>query len=568
MKNGLSGYFLRTLFVNNVLAAALLSSQMIFAADTAMANVVTCTDSQCPLAIPALTLERLNEQAVVYQTSSGGKWMEQTSQAFTGKNNGGWHYIVINESDLKDTAPIIGFGGAFTDSASMLFGNMSKALQNALIKAYFSAQGIEYSLGRVPMASNDFSCRQVIEKNGKSISVPRLNGCSDLASQYSYADEPDLNLTNFALQPEDLEYKIPMIKSAMQAVEENTHQPLRLFASPWSAPAWMKSNYSMVHGNLWPQYQQVWSDYFIKFFRAYRAQQIRFWGVTVQNEPVDSGYLGKKFMQTWQTMYSTEMEEGNFVKAYLGPALRQFEQEYGSKINLMVHDDQVTTIQRRMTMLDDPEVAQYVDGAGLHWYMNLDRYYGNLDDAYQALNKRSGVNKKFILGTEACEGYLPLMGGPSLGSWSRGEAYAHDIISDLNHSVSGWMDWNLVLDMQGGPNWANNKVDAPILADLSTQTLYIQPMYFYLGHFSKFLRPESVMLASQSKGPFPLEEVAFKVPAHGNIPETITLVVLNRDFSGRNYYIQDNSREGGNIFLNLYIPAHGIQTIIFKSQSK
>lgn len=533
--------------------------------DRTASAVIACSGVSCPLKIPALTPDALDKQAVIYQTSADRTFMEQSSKAFTSQNNGNWHYIVLDESILQDTLSIIGFGGAFTDSAAILYRNMSPELRTILINAYFSAQGIEYSMGRVPMASNDFSCRIFKVINGKTIAVPSLTDCSPIASLYSYADAPDINLTDFSLQSEDLEYKIPMIKAAMNAVEENTRQELKLFASPWSAPAWMKNNYNMVHGGLWPQFQSVWADYFIKFFQAYKQNGIRFWGVTVQNEPVDTGYLGKKYMQTWQTMYSSETEEGNFVKSYLGPRLEAFSHEYGSKINIIIHDDQITTIQQRMNMFNDPAVGQYVSGAGLHWYMNLDRYYNNLDSAYQTMNNQPGVNKKFILGTEACEGYLPLMGGPSLGNWSRGEAYAHDIISDLNHHVSGWMDWNLVLDMQGGPNWANNKVDAPILADLQAQTLYFQPMYFYLGHFSKFLRPGSTLLASQSKGPFPLEEAAFKVPAHGNIPETITLVVLNRNFAGMNYYIQNDSIQDGNRYLNMSIPAHSIQTIIFKT---
>ena len=567
MKKDFNHFFAPVLFFNGVFISCILSYSSAFAAESITPpTVVTCTADHCPLSVASLSRENLNEQVVIYQTSNKPEFMQQSTQTFTNKDNGGWQSIVINESELKNPTPIVGFGGAFTDAASMLYKNMSHRLQQALINAFFSAQGIEYSLGRVPMASHDFSCREEVSVNGKTITRPSLTSCSATASQYSYADVYDNTLSNFTLQPEDTDYKIPMIQAAIAAVNSN-HNTLKLFASPWSAPAWMKTNGSMVHGGLKPEFRQLWANYFIKFLQAYKQHHILFWGLTVQNEPVDFGYLGTTLFQNWQTMFSTEIEEGDFVKNYLGPTLKQFEQSYGTKIHLMIHDDQVTTIEQRVTMLNDPEVSAYVDGAGLHWYMNNDQRFGNLDAAYQALNKPESDRKRFIIGTEACEGYFPLNRGPLLGNWPRGESYAHDIISDLNHYVSGWTDWNLVLDMQGGPNWAKNYVDAPMLFDLKSQTLYVQPMYYYLGHFSKFIRPGSVLLASQSRGPFPLEEVVFKVPAHGNLPEIITIVVLNRDITGRNYYIQDNSRPGKNKYLNMYIPAHAIQTIIFKSKS-
>lgn len=522
-------------------------------------TVVTCTNQSCP-AVPAILgdNDQLTNQVIVFQTSNKPEFMNRSVTAFTNHNNGGWQHIVIDETQFANTQPIIGFGGAFTDSASMLYQHMSEVLQKEFIQAYFSKQGIAYSLGRVPIASADFSCR--INENNQSI--PSLKNCENLASQYSYADQADETLNQFALQTEDTNYKIPMIKAALSSVENNT---IKLFASPWSAPAWMKTNGSMVHGNLNSSLQQVWANYFVKFLQTYKNNQITFWGVTVQNEPDENGFLDKRDMQTWQSMYFTKEQEAEFVKNYLGPTLKKFTQAYGAKIHLIMHDDQITTITQRTTVLSDKDLAQYVDGLALHWYMNLDNDYPNLDVAYQRLQTQR--TDSFILGSEACEGYSPFSPGPDLGNWARGEAYGHDIISDINHHVSGWTDWNLALDMQGGPNWAKNYVDAPILIDVDKQTFYEQPMYFYLGHFSKFVRPESRLLTSQSSGPFPLEEVSFKVPAQQNLPETIVIIVLNRDITGRTYYIRDDSLQSDNKYLNMNIPAHAIQTILYKAKS-
>jgi glucosylceramidase len=514
-------------------------------------TVVTCVADQCPAIADIISpKEKLTSQAIIYQTSNQPEFMTRTVAQFSPKDNGGWQYIVVDQTKYANTQPVIGFGGAFTDGASILYHYLPATLQKELIDAYFSPKGIAYSLGRVPMASNDFSCRS--EPGG----MPSLTSCSNVASLYSYADRQDSTLNHFALQSEDVDFKIPMIQAAMNATST---AELKLFASPWSAPAWMKSNGSMIHGSLKPEFRQLWADYFIKFLESYNQYQINIWGLTVQNEPEESPLYDPKGMQTWQTMYSSKQEEADFVKNYLGPAIRQFEIKYATKINLMIHDDQLTKIHDRVSTLNDPELAQYVDGAALHWYMNLDHLYPNLDKAYDTLNKTSGKGR-FILATEACEGYFPIGSGPEFGSWARGEAYGHDIISDFNHHVSGWTDWNLLLDMKGGPTWAKNYLDAPILVDLAKQVFYKQPMYYYLGHFSKFVRPSSQLLASQSNGPFPLEEVSFKVPAHDNLPETIVIVVLNRDVTGRKYYIKDTDR-----YLNMNIPAHAIQTIIYKA---
>lgn len=215
--------------------------------------------------------------------------------------------------------------------------------------------------------------------------------------------------------------------------------------------------------------------------------------------------------------------------------------------------------------------ASYIDGVGLHWYMNnllpLSNDYQKLDKAFDMLNKDSDSKKKFILGTEACEGYMtgvPGKSGPKLGSWSRAESYAHDILSDLIHHASGWTDWNLVLDMQGGPNWAHNYVDASILVDVEKDKFYRQPMFYYLGHFSKFIRPGAKQIKSQSKGFFPLEEVSYVVDKTPTMPKHYVVTVLNRDSSSRHYWLQVKDKGRVMKHVDLTIPAHSIQSVIFQ----
>lgn len=515
-------------------------------------TVVVCTEAHCPQLEPLLQPgEQLQQQAIVYQTSDKPEFMKRYLVKFSETSNQAWHSISFDQAKLTDTPAIIGFGGAFSDAAAILYQHLPLSLKKSLINDYFSHNGIAYTLGRVPMASSDFSCRSRSEQ----IIQPDYKNCSLQDSAYTYADKPDLNLSHFALQAEDIDYKIPMIKAALAV------QPLRLFASPWSAPAWMKTNQQMVHGALLPQYRQQWADYFVKFLAAYKTHGIRFWGLTVQNEPVE-GYLGVNDLQTWQTMYYTEQQEAEFIKYFLGPTLEAFEKDYGSRIHIMMHDDQLPFIDQRVKILNDPEVRKYVSGVGLHWYLTTDLLINTLDHAFNNMNQFNDATTRFILGTEACLGSTAIARGPLLGNWARGESYAHDIINDLNHHVSGWTDWNLLLDMQGGPNWVGNVVDAPILADIANKRYFKQPMYYYLGHFSKFIRPGSRMITSTSRGIAPLEEVAYLVPAHDAVPAAVVIVVLNRDVTGRSYYLRDEGQQSSLRYLNLFIPAHAIQTII------
>jgi len=144
---------------------------------------------------------------------------------------------------------------------------------------------------------------------------------------------------------------------------------------------------------------------------------------------------------------------------------------------------------------------------------------------------------KFLLATEACEGYLPWNKGPRLGSWTRAETYAHDILNDLLNFAGGWTDWNVFLDLQGGPNWAKNYVDAPIIVNTTNkEVFYKQPMYYYLGHFTKFLTPNSTRVGVRSTGTSPLEVVAFLTPPVSSasfdntnmLTQHVVVVVLNR----------------------------------------
>ena len=141
----------------------------------------------------------------------------------------------------------------------------------------------------------------------------------------------------------------------------------------------------------------------------------------------------------------------------------------------------------------NPDVAQYIDGLAVHWYG--DRYQ-NPSPFDETVLKFPG---KFILASEACSGDRPWdVHKPLLGFWGRAEDYVIDIIEDLNHHVSGWVDWNLILDENGGPNYAKNFVDAPITFNENATEIYKQPTFYVMGHFSRFIVPDSIRVKAKS----------------------------------------------------------------------
>lgn len=424
-------------------------------------------------------------QAVLFTSDWTSKRFDQSDVAFTVPNSSftgsRFDYILDSSSTYQS---ILGFGGAFTDAAALNIAKMEQQAQNLIIQSYYGPTGLDYNIGRVNMGGCDFSTRP-----------------------YTYADqEGDVDLDTFELAEEDTQYKIPLIKLAQTFRPD----PIKLFASPWSAPAWMKSNNELIgKGYLLPQYYETWANYFVRFLNDYGAQGIQFWGLTAQNEPEDGNVPGFSFnCMGWN---STTQRE--WIVNHLGPQLEQ--NNYGD-LKLMILDDQRPLVPKwAKEVFEDERALKYVSGIAVHWYTDdVLPFPSALDQAHELFPD------KFLLYTEACNGDKPWdTEKVMLGSWERGENYLFNIIEDLNHWVVGWTDWNLALDKQGGPNWANNFVDAPIIIDPDNGEFYKQPMFYALGHVSRFLPAGSLRLGLET-GLNPVDGVAFKRP------DGITAIIL------------------------------------------
>ncbi len=412
---------------------------------------------------------------------------------------------IINVYDDIEFQSILGFGGAITEASAVTASKLSDANSTRILSAYYDAQdGIGYTI-----------CRS------------HINSCDFALGNYTYVQDGDEALETFDIS-HDRELMIPYIKQAKAFAGDG----FTFYASPWSPPAWMKTTGEMNNGGkLKPEYRSAWARYYVKYIEAYEAEGVPVWGLTVQNEA--------KAVQIWDSCIYTAEEEKDFVRDYLGPELHQAGYE---DVKVMVWDHNKERVYDRAKMaFDDAEASKYIWGIGFHWYS------GDHFEALQAVQKR--YPDKALIFTEGCH-----EGGVQLGSWKSGERYAHDIMGNLNNGMSGWTDWNIVLDEQGGPNHVGNYCDAPIIADTKNDSLTFQSSYYYIGHFSKYIRPGAVRIGC-TKYTESLSTTAFRNP-NGEI----VVVVLNRTDEQHPYVVRNNEQvaEGS-------IPAHSIQTLLFPS---
>ncbi len=412
----------------------------------------------------------------------------------------------------KPFQPFLGIGGALTDAAAETFAKLPAARQEELLEAYYSTdRGIGYTLGRTNINSCDFS-----------------------SASYTYVDEGDKDLKSFTIA-HDLRFKIPLIKRAMAA----SGNRLKLFASPWSPPAFMKSNNDMLHGGtLRPEYFHSWALYYTKFIESYRQEGVPLWGITIQNEPMAT--------QIWESCVYQAEDERDFLKNYLGPVMVQ--RGLGD-VNIIVWDhNRDLIVQRAQTIFDDPEAAKYAWGIGFHWYEDWSggqQMYGNV-----ALVNRLYPDKHIIF----TEGTPANFDSTGYARWSLGEAYGRSMIHDFNTGAEGWTDWNILLDERGGPNHVGNFCFAPIHADTRTGKLIYTNSYYYIGHFSKFIRPGARrILAAASRS-------MLLTTAFVNEDGTVVVVVMNPTPSGGQYnlVVGSSSMEIGSL-------PHSIQTVVFKA---
>ena len=404
----------------------------------------------------------------------------------------------------------LGIGGALTDASAETFAKLPKDKQEQFLNLYYDKdKGIGYSLARTNIHSCDFS-----------------------SDSYTYIKEGDADLKTFSID-HDKKYRIPLIKKVL----EKTNGKLTMFATPWSPPAFMKSNKSMLHGGtLLPEFYQSWANYFIKFIAAYKNEGINIWGVTIQNEPMAT--------QTWESCVFTSDQERDFLKNNLGPT---FKKNGLSSKKIIVWDHNRDLLNQRVsTILDDPEAAKYVWGIGYHWYEDWSggaQMFNNVAQVHEAYPSKN------LMFTEGCNGPFDTK---NYQSWSNGERYGLSMINDFNNGTIGWTDWNVLLDEFGGPNHVGNFCFAPVHADSKTNEIIITPAYYYIGHFSKFIRPNAKRISSVASRS-QLLSTSFE-----NEDGKIVTVVMNQSDKKVVYNLYVGSQK-----TKMEILPHAIQTLLY-----
>lgn len=442
--------------------------------------------------------------------------------------------ITIRIDTASRHQSVLGFGGSFTEATASLLNSMSPTQRDRIINAYFSDEGARYSLTRTHINSCDFS-----------------------GDHYAYAMIPgDTSLQHFNIE-KDKHDIFPIISKARTTSRDG----FRLIASPWTAPPWMKDNSSWVGGKLLDVYRATWALYYAKYVQACADNGIDIWGITVINEPHGNG-------NNWESMLFTPKEMTDFVRDYLGPTL---EREGLSNVQILGYDQNRAGLREWVDeMFKDASTSKYFGGTAVHWYESTYEVFPN--ELQYAADKAPG---KFLIQTEACiDAEVPRWNDDAWywreeatdwgWDWASKEQkhlhpkyapahrYARDIIGCLQNKVHGWIDWNMVLNRQGGPNWARNWCTAPVIVDPANDEVYFTPLYYVMCHFSKFIRPGAQIVSSVS------QHSDIMTVAAVNPDKTVSVVAFNPTSSNHTLRV-----ELGNDIVFIPINEQSIQTILF-----
>lgn len=466
-------------------------------------------------------------QADIYETSAKGNKLQKLDNFVAADGS-----VAITLKPQETFQTMTGFGGSFTEASASLLNRLSKENRDKIIEAYFGESGARYSLTRTHMNSCDFSL-----------------------DHYSYTPTKDKTLADFSIK-EDMDDIIPMIKEAMATSKDG----FKILSSPWTAPPWMKDNKDWMGGKLLPEYYDTWALFFSKYLKAYKAEGIDVWGVTVENEPLGND-------SNWESMHYTPEEMTDFVREHLGPKL----ESEGHDVKILGYDqNRGAHLQDWVSvMYKDEASSKYFDGTAIHWYESTyDVFPASLQFAHKA------APNKHLIQSEACVDSEVPKWQDDAWYWSKEATdwgwdwapekdkylhpkyapvnrYARDIIGCMNNWVDGWIDWNMVLDTQGGPNWFKNWCVAPVIVDPEKDEVYMTPLYYVMSHFSRFVRPGAKRIG------FDLSNDSLIATAAQNPDGSIAIIIFNQEEKASNISLSLNNKT-----TTFAIDGQAIQTVI------
>ena len=520
---------------------------------------------------------------ILITSATGEKLANQDNTKFKSGIATGTVLSVYPEK-LKQT--IDGVGTSFTESSAFVLAHLEKEKRREVMENIFGPEGANFSLTRTHIGACDFSVK----------------------GKYSYDDTPDdTELKRFSIVPDkegfnrkdypgikdDTYDLLPMIKEALEIKGSQTKEQLRIIASAWTAPPWMKdidtwyipgapeNNWQGTGGSLKEKYVSLYADYLIKYLDAYQAEGVNIWGLTPVNEP--HGNNGQ-----WESMNFSPESQNDFIKKYLGPKLKD---KAHNEVKLLIYDQNRDGLEHWADVLfTDSETTPFIHGAAVHWYESTFKVYEDVFDRIQEKHPDMAImhTEGCIddLGKTAPEGvkdpirfketdwfendsfwwnatatdwaYSVTWQGVNVEDhpiYTPVHRYARNLIVSLDHWVTGWIDWNIVLDKNGGPNHVGNFCGAPIMIDTDSQQVYYTPLYHVLSQFSRTIRPgdKAVQTELNKAG---LGEDDLHACATLNGEGILSVQLLNTSLKPIDYKLQI-----GTIYTDINIAANSVQTV-------
>ncbi|MDX2370152.1 MAG: glycosyl hydrolase [Colwellia sp.] len=492
--------------------------------------------------------------------------------------------VIVVRPDLVKQK-IVGIGTSFTESSAFVLAHLDKNKRAEVMENIYGEKGANFSLARTHIGATDFAV------NGRYSYAERKDD-ADLSSFSIDVDSDGFSVNEHAGIKDEQFDLLPMIKEAYAIKNKQKDKDLKIVASAWTAPPWMKTienyyikptaenNHQGTGGELKPQYVATYADYLIKYLDAYQEQGVDIWALTPVNEP--HGNSGQ-----WESMHFTPKTQSVFIKNHLGPKLKASTHE---AVKLLIYDQNRDQMEHWTDeILGDEETAPYVYGTAVHWYESttqvneevFERVHEKFPD-FSIIHTEGTIDD---LGKDAPEGILDPIRFKEKNWFNNDEfwwnenatdwaytatwapkpedhpiytpvhRYARNIIVSLNHWLEGWIDWNIVLDKNGGPNHVGNFCGAPIMIDTETGDVYYTPIYYVLAQFSKTIRPGDTALQvnRQLDG---LDQDAFHASAAINDTDLISVQLLNTTKQPIIYSLQIGSQ-----YTQISIAANAVQTV-------
>jgi glucosylceramidase len=456
-----------------------------------------CDSKDFPTYLPP-TLGEVNSKFYLSTPSKSSLLEQQSNGIFPLSTNSNF---TINVSDATVFQTMDGFGFTLTGGSAQLINNMSISAKNQLLRELFSR-----------------------DDDGIGVSYLRISiGASDLdASVFSYNDLPagqtDIALNNFSINP-DLVNLIPILTS-IKAINPE----IKILATPWSAPAWMKTNQSTIGGELQSIYYATYANYFLKYIQAMQANGIQIDAITVQNEPENP------FNNP--SMVMSASQQTDFIKNHIGPLFAQ----NAIQTKIIVFDHNPDNIQFPISIMNDPQANSYIDGSAFHLYA------GQIESLSAVHNAHPNKNIYFT------EQWIEAPGD-----------FASDIKWHFRELMIGaprnWsktvLQWNLAADPNNGPFTPGGCTRCLGAVTIAGSTVTKNSAYYIIAHSSKFVPPGSVRIQSNTSVELP--NVAYKTP-----DGKIVVIVLNNTDAQKSFNINVASEP-----ISTVLPAGSVATYVW-----